>query len=98
MTSANPSRSRFQVVSRSSGITRVSATVVMKLVSPTQRGMRVHVQVAGHARARGLAQIQPEVEAVGMVDPFRARSVSLGQVDQFVRGFEGSLASRSRCA
>jgi len=36
--SAKAARIRFQVVASSSGKTRVSAIVVMKLVSPSQRG------------------------------------------------------------
>ena len=50
----------------------------MKFVSPFQRGQHVHVQVAGHAGARGPADVDADVDAVGRVrGPDRAQRARL---------------------
>ena len=86
--SANASRSRFHVVSRSSGSTRVSATVVISWYRPPSAAWRAGAD-AGHAGAGGLAHVHPEIEAMRRVDPFQGALRPLRQVHQLVRGFGG---------
>ena len=48
-------------------MTRVSATAVMKLVSPAPAGQDVHVEVAGDAGAGAAADVGAHVDALGPV-------------------------------
>ncbi len=61
----------------------------MKLVSPAQRGKRVQMQMSGDACARGLAQIQSKVVAVGMISAVENPLRALRQLNQFMRGLSG---------
>ena len=89
---------RFQVVSRSSGRTRVSPIVVMKLVSPAQRGMAWQVEMPGHAGSAGFAYVHAEVESMRGVDALQARSVRWARSMSSCVVSTGSAARRSRCA
>ncbi len=79
-------RSFVYVVESSSGSRRVSPTVVMKFVSPVQRGSEMHMQMIGDAGAGGAAQIHPQIEAVRMVDVVERRLHALREQHHFRRG------------
>ena len=77
---------------------RVSATVVMKLVSPHPARQGVEMKVAGNAGAGCFADIEAEVKAVGVVEAAEDGSVCWARSMISWAASTGSWASRSRWA
>ena len=63
--------------------------VVMKLVSPAQRGMACRWRWPATPAPAALPTFRPKLKPCGRVDALQSPLGALGQIDQLVRGFGG---------